>query len=1127
MSQKKEKKEKIATPDCPICDVPSSSSPFNLFRHINKHHIESSKDKVIHVPIKFIEYINSTNYKECKDCGNFVGNGKHTECKKRNSFPKVLPLNANGIEIPNSNVIMIETTLENVNFIMDTEVNIKENEIKDKIEKAKEKGKGKGKEKEKETNKENEIPNIALPENIPEPPINNVLKKRKKYIKIDKFRTTRKYNTELFLEIENIQVIDDIPIQVIDLISECFKHATDEILNDPQNKDNYIAFTLLPSLVLIKSKLTGKKKESRKISDIIYRGIRFLTGDLDGLLEEAKDISAKINKPKSRATNENNEIKKAIELTRHGRERTVLKQFKGEQRAVIDEKAKKLLQSKFPEGPELEFDWDLLDEEKFEALEFTMDEIMRAVEDMKKRSGGTDHLSGGLLVQILRNSEGALGSFTKLVNLYSAGKIPSSVIIASLLRGLATKKGVNDLRPLTVPFIADGSTTKAIIKAKKKEIQKIVADLCPTQVALAPRGAEVAALATRDYIRVHSYPGSKKAIAQFDLSNCFNLLKRLNLAYMFKIYVPFAYRYFFQTYQKARQTVYEGHLIDVMTGLLQGCGFGPLLCALALAMLILAMMKILLERDSNAFSVSLMDDMTFGGEESALVEIAHHLETEGPETYGAVLNAPKTVIYVLDPELKVPEKVLKNAKRIVVLSKDGFDVGSKPEENGTRQLGSPMGEEPFCNKYNLNHFNNNYKPIMKKIEELNHPTAAWRLWGRLSVEGGMIHRLRSTPPQLLEKTFPEIETQIRSFAEKAIFGRKLTDLQWNICQLPFALGGWNFVPLEVLAPCAYLSSLLANREAVLALRPDATDRFDNEIKTVTELILKNNPSARLPDLKSIPKQKTLVKAVMESRANTLLENVDTRTKALIIGQRQPHAALWKTAAHTAEHFMAPEIFQIAALFSIGANQVPEELCPVCKQVHMDAYGDHALICMKEGNVVHRHNDAYRVFVSEARKGCIPLNVEKKIQITPYEKYSADILLPYGIPGLSQRSTAFDLTITTNFNKTMVGKAAKTDLAAAQSGEDRKSNEHKADLDTRGYDFFPLAFEATGGHCDQVNPIAHYFISQHSLMTGIPFSELSVNFWTRLSVSIQRSNATAIFWRKKRLIPHEQESKELI
>jgi hypothetical protein len=256
---------------------------------------------------------------------------------------------------------------------------------------------------------------------------------------------------------------------------------------------------------------------------------------------------------------------------------------------------------------------------------------------------------------------------------------------------------------------------------------------------------------------------------------------------------------------------------------------------------------------------------------------------------------------------------------------------------------------------------------------------------------------------------------------------------------------------------------------------------------------------------------------MESRMNTLLESVDTRTKALIIGQRQPHSSLWKTAAHTSELFMAPETFQTAALFSVGAPILPEERCPVCKVEDLDVYGDHALICMKEGGVVHRHNDAYRVFVEEARTGCIPLNVEREIPITAKTTYKADILLPYGIPGLSSRRTALDLTITTNFNNTMVKKAAKSDLAAALSGEKRKEYDHEKDLNEVGYDFIPLAFEATGGHSPELLPIVHYFVAQKALMTGVPFTELSVNFWQRLSVGLQKSNATAILWRRKRLI----------
>ena len=68
---------------------------------------------------------------------------------------------------------------------------------------------------------------------------------------------------------------------------------------------------------------------------------------------------------------------------------------------------------------------------------------------------------------------------------------------------------------------------------------------------------------------------------------------------------------------------------------------------------------------------------------------------------------------------------------------------------------------------------------------------------------------------------------------------------------------------------------------------------------------------------------------------------------------------------------------------------------------------------------------------------------------------------------------------------------------------------------------PLAFEATGGHSPDVSPIAHYFIAQRALMTGVPFAELSVNFWQRLSVCIQKSNATAILSRRKRLIAEDE------
>ena len=1098
-------KSKGAIPSCPLCDAPCSSSAHNFFRHFNIMHIKNSSLSRIFVQKSFVDFANSTKYKQCGKCGEFCASA-HADCVPKKSITRIEEIDPRPL---------ITATLENVKFVIESNI-LSKGFVPSDLSRSS-----------LSTEKENSFPNIsslssvALSSSPPVPPPRpDPIPTRNEYIKTQKFIFSRKFDPKLFLEIEKIQTTDEIPLQAQDLIAKCFERAVMRALENPADANSYIPLLLLPSLILVKDNLTGTKKASRKLSRLIRRGITFLEGDLDKLFEEAKVIvEKKSHKEKPRKKTE--QRKRTVDLVTHGRIKTVFREWRGEEKVVVDEIGKKILNSKFPDGPELNFDEDLLDDSKFEPIQFTSDEIMKAVTSMRRRSGGIDHLSGELMVTILRVSSGALGEFTKLVNLFAAGKIPRDLVDLLPFRGMALRKGPRDLRPIQVPPFTEGTLTKAAMTKKREEVQKLIAEICPTQTALAPRGAEIAALATRDYVRRWMFPGSGKAMLQVDLSNCFNRLWR-SFCFLFKLHLGWIYRYVSRIYEKSKYTVYDGHLIKVTIGLIQGCGMGPLACVLALAKLITDAFNKLLEKDPTAFSVSLMDDMNFCANESDVVETAKYIAEIGPDSCGAYLNPPKTVIYVLDSDLKIPEKTLDHVKRIVAVQKNGIDVGSRREDDGTRLLGSPVGSDEFCLKYFQDRFRTIYEPMMEKIAALNHPAAAWRLWQRLSVDGGMIHVFRSTPPNLLEKAFPDIEKKTRIFLSTAIFGRSLTDLQWKICQLPFSLGGWNFVPFQVLAPCAYLSSLLANREAVLKLRPDAKDRYEKEIQEIAELILKNDPSAKLPEFSSIPKQKDLVRAVMESRLNTLLETVSPRTKALIIGQRQPHSSLWKTADHTAELFMAPEIFQTAALFSVGAELMPEELCPVCKKVYLDPYGDHPLICMKEGGVVHRHNDAYRVFVTEARRGFIPLSVETKIQVTSDETYTADILLPYGIPGYSSRPTALDLTITTNFNATMVKKAAKTYLAAALSGKTRKENEHEKDLDALGIDFFPLAFESTGGHSPDVAPIAHYFIAQNALMTGIPFAELSTNFWQRLSVSIQKSNATAIYWRRKRLNDEKDE-----
>ena len=125
-------------------------------------------------------------------------------------------------------------------------------------------------------------------------------------------------------------------------------------------------------------------------------------------------------------------------------------------------------------------------------------------------------------------------------------------------------------------------------------------------------------------------------------------------------------------------------------------------------------------------------------------------------------------------------------------------------------------------------------------------------------------------------------------------------------------------------------------------------------------------------------------------------------------------------------------------------------------------------------------------------------------------YKADLVLENGIPGLTNRPTACDMTVTCNFNKTMVKRSAKDELAAAMSGETRKDKELKDRCDSANYDFVPLSFEAMGGHSETILPLAHYLVTQKSFMKNIPFNEASSHFWQELSVTLQKVNARAVF-----------------
>lgn len=377
----------------------------------------------------------------------------------------------------------------------------------------------------------------------------------------------------------------------------------------------------------------------------------------------------------------------------------------------------------------------------------------------------------------------------------------------------------------------------------------------------------------------------------------------------------------------------------------------------------------------------------------------------------------------------------------------------------------------------------------------------------------MVHLYRTTPPQLLEEVCAQHDNLNRLFFQTFVVGKVLTDAQWNRAQLPFHLGGFNFIPAHVLSVCGWLASLIANESQILALRPSAGPWFVEQREKAAALYFSLFPaSAKSFELKANTTQRDLVRALMEARWDVLFGEADTHVKALMRSQRQDHSWAWKTAPASPDLMFAGNEFQVAVRYSLRVPFFTESHpCPGGCGFVLDVFCDHARHCPKYGDLVNRHNAGVKLIANEFKAALINCTVEQRIDTSKSTSYTPDITSE-PLPGLSSRAIAFDLTVINPLSDTMFEDAARKDLAAASEGEARKTRLHLDEMDRRGYDFIPLALEATGGHAPKIAEVMHNVLRQKHVLSGVPFPELTNRFWYSFAVSLQRANALMIIHR---------------
>jgi hypothetical protein len=605
------------------------------------------------------------------------------------------------------------------------------------------------------------------------------------------------------------------------------------------------------------------------------------------------------------------------------------------------------------------------------------------------------------------------------------------------------------------------------------------------------------------------------AIALEDLEKCFQNLKRETWLPVFHEKLPMLSPMLHDQYTKTNNVVFDGHVITSSEGFAQGDAKGPLGCSLATAENTMASTELLKRNSDDFIAASYLDDLTKGSTEENVCASVQFTIDNGPKN-GEILNKSKTLIIPVSvlhgkPAPPAPANFPVGVTRVTNAA--GIEIGKK-EDSGTRMLGSPLGTPEFCQRYFLNRLEKT-KAMYKVFAEIEHPHVVKHLMDRTSITNGFMFLYRTVRPDDILEILDQIADVQRSLFEQAIVGKSLSDLQWSIAQLPFSMGGWNLIPPKVLSICGFIASLASCKDQIMETRPNAKSWIETQLDRATVLLNQLIPSAKPIEITSTTKQRDLVKLVMKARYDSIFENAPADIRALLYGESRPHAYAWKTAPPLPNLILAANEFRFAVRRSLRVEIFTSPfLCPEHPNSEDDheinRFGDHCLHCAPGGGLVHRHNDSYREIVKVTRQALLSCSTEVVETFADGTTYRADIVISQPILGLTKRKGAFDFTITNLFAKTYIDNAAKEPGYAIKKGVERKKKEVNINgLMDRGYDFKALSFETTGGCNDETDRLVNYILTEKALVHNKPFSELVSEFWTLISILIQRSNAQMI------------------
>ena len=700
------------------------------------------------------------------------------------------------------------------------------------------------------------------------------------------------------------------------------------------------------------------------------------------------------------------------------------------------------------------------------------------------------HLKDTSKVRDPLTKEAFLLALTGLINVLLKGQAPkclSQLISAAPL--IALRKKDDGIRPIAIGETLRRLTAKICLQKNHAAITQYFS---PYQVGLNVKcGGEAIVHSVASIIERYGLDSSVSML-KIDFKNAFNLVNRSIIFEEVRRLFPSMSSWVEYCYSDQPYLWFDRHEILSCNGVQQGDPLGPFLFSLVLHKLI----KIIEEKFPNLlFQAWYLDDGTIIGNIETIKSILTIIQEIGP-SLGMSLNLAKCEIWwpTIDQELwnTLPDTLIK------VL------------EDGIELLGCPLGSTNFSRAQFKKRIDK-ICIILKELMEVRDPQVEYALLRSCCGFPKIAFSLRTIPPNHIEDLCRQLDMQILENLNN-IVGYGITDIAWKQATLPISKGGFGVPSAVVKSNLSFVASIAQSWPIQQQLLRDICDLprsewipsltkvnqvLDNKIETLNELMAKKHPQAFLSDL------------VDEKAVQSLLAILKERDKARIKSCSLPHASDYLLVLPNAalRLQMSPYEFTKAARLRLGLAIFPKTRnCPKCKSCVLDVYGQHAQNCKTGGAPTSRHNKIRDLLFSQCQASVLAPRKEVQNLLDNTGEKPADIFIPSWSNGCP---AAIDVTITNPLNMDIVSKSAnQAGSAAAMRAASKITKYHQA-CASKNINFIPFALETFGGFSKEAQKVINKVTSALALNAGWDYKVIKKQFYERLSVQIQKQNASTL------------------